>query len=202
METSKAQLRTALLNQRIQLSSKQQSNAANTLVEQIKSNAALAERFQRAEHILSYAPFKGEISSGPLLEELRASIYLPRIIDYKVRLMAFYPSNLPQNKNRFGILEPQGDALPTAISDFSIAIIPLVAFDLSANRLGMGAGFYDRALQPLKELSKRPLLIGLAHPFQEVKSTMPDSWDRPLDVILTGEKIIDPNNILKPPDPY
>ncbi|HCI12149.1 MAG TPA: 5-formyltetrahydrofolate cyclo-ligase, partial [Alcanivorax sp.] len=39
---------------------------------------------------------------------------------------------------------------------------PLVGFDDRGHRLGMGGGFYDRALADLARRPRRPRLIGVA----------------------------------------
>jgi len=67
-----------------------------------------------------------------------------------------------------------------------------VAFDKNGNRLGMGGGFYDRALsfRQQKPFIKRPLLIGVAHSFQESNSINAKKWDIPMDAILTDQKLI------------
>ena len=73
-----------------------------------------------------------------------------------------------------------------------IIFVPLVAFDRNGNRLGMGGGFYDRALaftQNSTNLS-RPLLLGLAHHFQEVERLTSKKWDIPLNGILTDQEFI------------
>ncbi len=64
-------------------------------------------------------------------------------------------------------------------------LLPLVGFDQQGHRLGMGGGFYDRALADLARRPKRPLLIGLAHDCQECPIIPQDPWDYPLDGIMT-----------------
>ena len=56
-------------------------------------------------------------------------------------------------------------------------LLPLTGFDLTGGWLGMGGGFYDRALADAEE---RPTLIGLAHECQKVDKTPAQSWDVPL----------------------
>jgi 5-formyltetrahydrofolate cyclo-ligase len=51
----------------------------------------------------------------------------------------------------------------------------------------MGGGYYDRTLADCLTEPKRPILIGLAHGFQQCSfSTNP--WDIPLDYVLTPEE--------------
>lgn len=70
--------------------------------------------------------------------------------------------------------------------------MPLVGFDATGNRLGMGGGFYDRSfafkrIQP----QQRPLLIGLAHSFQQLPQLPVASWDTPVDMVVTERAVFD-----------
>jgi len=165
-----------------------QRNAENNL-------ATVARHYyplRKASRILSYAPFAGEISPNKLLANLvRAKVYQPRITNYRLGQMQCYPKAQTNSQNSLGIPEPTIASQPTPISYFDVVLVPLVAFDQMGNRLGMGAGFYDRAVSfrlNRPEL-QRPLLVGLAHHFQEVKSLPAQSWDVPLDAILTDQKL-------------
>jgi 5-formyltetrahydrofolate cyclo-ligase len=66
-----------------------------------------------------------------------------------------------------------------------VLFMPLVAFDDSGSRLGMGAGYYDRYLGRLPG-GLTPLLVGLAHEAQRSNTPLPGNpWDVPLDGVVT-----------------
>ncbi len=93
--------------------------------------------------------------------------------------------------NQYGILEPKRSGAPLPINTLDVILLPLLGFDRKGNRLGMGGGYYDRALKQLgHQLSQRPLLIGVAHSFQELDSINPDPWDIPMNAILTDQEFI------------
>ena len=69
--------------------------------------------------------------------------------------------NNPFNINRFGIPEPSDGIIVHP----DILLVPLVAFDKKLNRLGYGAGFYDRAITIIKK-KKNLITIGLGFDFQ------------------------------------
>lgn len=196
MKQNKAQFRQTILQRRRQLSDAELASAAQALSEVVNSNLNLVRKFAQAKRILSYWPFKGEISPKLLIDTLDAKIFLPKVVDYQNAKMAFYPAHQNLVENRYGINEPvaEGDSLP--IQKFDILLVPLVAFDQHGHRVGMGGGFYDRALAHFTTSERKPLTIGLAHDFQEVDSIQPEVWDVRLDVILTNQKIIDPTNLL------
>lgn len=157
----------------------------------IAKHARQCFRILNTQRILSYAPFAGEASPDNISLSANANIYLPRITNYSNSNMRFYRSRRSQ-VNQYGIREPQavGEALPA--NAFDVILLPLVAFDRAGTRLGMGSGFYDRALAALAhQISTRPYLVGVAHHFQEVNSLTPAPWDVPLDAILTDHEFIE-----------
>ena len=87
--------------------------------------------------------------------------------------------------NQYGIPEPNDGKIVYP----DILLIPLVAFDKKLNRLGYGAGFYDRLIQSLKK-RKNIITIGLAFDFQEVYLIPTSKYDQKLDYIVTNKKIL------------
>ena len=106
-----------------------------------------------------------------------------------------YDKGTRLRKNCFGILEPvyQKKNLKTA-KQLDIVLAPLVGFDDQGNRMGMGGGFYDRALQHLKSgasgtRSLKPKFIGIAHELQGVKKLESHAWDIALSGIVTESRL-------------
>lgn len=92
---------------------------------------------------------------------------------------------------RYGIAEPDPARCPAidmdAASTFApdLAVIPGVAFDQQGNRLGHGAGYYDRFLA--HPAMARTALVGLAYTFQIVPALPVAPWDRPVHALCTEE---------------
>ena len=86
--------------------------------------------------------------------------------------------------NKYGIPEPlsRKKVLP------DILLVPIVGFDKNLNRIGYGAGYYDRAIAKIKK-RKKVLTIGLAYHFQEVKFIPINKYDYKLDFIVTDKKV-------------
>ena len=99
--------------------------------------------------------------------------------------MDFYgfPAGACFLRNQYGILEPPADPrFYCSPEKIEIMLLPLTAFDLRGNRLGMGGGYYDRML---KQVSPRCRLIGLAYDFQQAEEIPAENWDMPLQEIIT-----------------
>lgn len=81
----------------------------------------------------------------------------------------------------------------SSIAEPDLILLPLLGFDRNGNRLGQGAGHYDRALEALPAA----LRIGIGWSVQEVDHVPADPWDVPLDAILTeAEWILPPSSRL------
>uniref|UniRef100_UPI0026709D2D 5-formyltetrahydrofolate cyclo-ligase n=1 Tax=Sphingomonas bacterium TaxID=1895847 RepID=UPI0026709D2D len=78
----------------------------------------------------------------------------------------------------FGLSVPPA-AWPEVAPD--VILTPLVAFDAMLNRLGQGAGHYDRAF----EAHPSAWRVGVAWSIQRVAALAPDPWDVPLHDIIT-----------------
>jgi 5-formyltetrahydrofolate cyclo-ligase len=68
-----------------------------------------------------------------------------------------------------------------------VLFIPLVAFDSQLNRMGQGGGHYDRTLAELPGA----LRIGLAWSCQQVDALDVESWDMPMDIIVTEQRFFE-----------
>ena len=73
---------------------------------------------------------------------------------------------------------------PTVVPD--AVLMPPVGFDGAGYRLGYGGGYFDRTLA---SLSPRPLAIGVARELSRMETIRPQSWDVPMDFVITEEGI-------------
>jgi 5-formyltetrahydrofolate cyclo-ligase len=169
---------------------------------QLAERVAALRIFAAARHIAGYLAFDGEIDPAPLLERALAlgkHVYLPVLTSNPGNAMLFarYQPGLALKPNRFGIPEPQvsGEAL-LAPEHVDLVLTPLVAFDISGNRLGMGGGFYDRtfAFERHPGHHCRPLLLGLAYELQKVEHLNRRPWDVTLDGIATEQALYPGSN--------
>ena len=144
--------------------------------------------------IAVYAPLPSELDTTPLIRLARlhrCHIYLPRLTDLRRRRMQFIEAAGPMRRNHLGILEPIARrALSTRRLD--LVFLPLVGFDASGMRLGMGAGYYDRAFAYLRERRHwtHPRLIGLGYSFQQVPHIEGARHDVLMSAVITEKGVI------------
>ncbi|MDC1239264.1 5-formyltetrahydrofolate cyclo-ligase [Pseudomonadales bacterium] len=168
-----------------------------TQTEQRRAAEAVA---QSAKHLIAnlnlrtlgaYWPNDGELSGLPILQEalvLGLTCTLPIISNQSLAFARIGPTTR-FHPNRYEILEPIQDAdSEVPLLQHDALFMPLVGFNETGARLGMGGGYYDRTLAHCLAEPKRPVLIGLAHGFQQC-SFPTNPWDIPLDYVLTPEEI-------------
>lgn len=159
--------------------------AAQQIIQQIKH----LPLFYSAKIIALYHAINGEIdlqSFWELAEQKNIICVFPCLTPEKTLRFLPASSNSPLENNQFGIPEPQLPAsLYIPVAKIDIMFVPLVAFDIFGNRIGMGGGYYDRTLA--KEKPKR--LIGVGYDFQRTSLIIPDPWDIPMQEIVTPQHI-------------
>lgn len=185
--SSRQQIRQHIRTLRRGLNTQQQDNAAQGLLSQCQQSAW----FTHAQHIALYLSNDGEVSTQPIIEWLwqqGKQVYLPVLHPFSRGHLLFlrYCSDTPMVNNRYGISEPRLDVrLVKPASELDLICTPLVAFDNTGQRLGMGGGYYDRTLAPWHQARQLPRPLGLAHDCQQVSALPHEAWDVPLPTILT-----------------
>ncbi|WOG27441.1 5-formyltetrahydrofolate cyclo-ligase [Endozoicomonas sp. 8E] len=186
----RASLRKQLRSNRQSLSAEQQLAAAKKL----SSVVCSSEAFRHSQHIALYLANDGEIDPGFIAEviwEQDKFCYLPVLDQKQPEKMYFqlYRPNTRMVENRYGIAEPELDLEKTVKAEaLDLVLMPLTGFDEQGNRLGMGAGYYDRTFAFLENRSK-PILMGLAHECQKVSSIPAADWDVPMKSIATEKQL-------------
>lgn len=187
--TERRSLRKALRAARAGLSPLERRHAAERIADLIAKTLWLKPGIR----VALYAALPEEIDTSPLIAlaaRRSATIFLPRIENDRARRMTFARPGTHRRYNRYGIPEP---ATSERIAPWALQIIfaPLVGFDTRGNRIGMGAGFYDRALafRRYRHHWFGPRLIGIAHSCQQVEALDPLPSDTPLDAVVTEREI-------------
>jgi len=159
--------------------------------QQIQARALTLDCYRAADAIALYSPIQNEVDTGRLLDHALASgkrVYLPRWLgqDYGFGQIA---SRSELVAGRLGILEPIGaPGLGEADSQNFLVFVPGVVFDTRGNRLGRGAGYYDRLLAQFRGSAR---IAGLAYEFQIVEAVPAQEWDYGMHFIVTEERTID-----------
>lgn len=138
--------------------------------------------------VASYAALGDEIGPGLIDQRIAlacGTTLYPRVSADQLTLTFHHCAATELQPGYKAILEP-AVTMPQLRPD--IVLVPLVGVDRSGNRIGQGAGHYDRALHVLRlSLASYPpvLAIGLAWDVQLIDNAATDPWDQPLDALIT-----------------
>ncbi|MEB3767710.1 5-formyltetrahydrofolate cyclo-ligase [Acinetobacter sp. MD2] len=181
-------LRQQLRTQRRQLNKFQQKQAEAALLHHLIQHP----QFKHSQKIGLYLDAFGEIQTHQIIQrcfDLGKTVYLPQISTMMFGLSWVKVSQQQWKTRRFslhqlGMLEPKQRGC--RVQQLDLLILPLLACDEHGTRLGMGGGFYDRALQ---YAPKHPYRLGIAHAFQYLNQPLiRQTWDQPLHALCTPKQ--------------
>ena len=162
----------------------QQSHARQAALHFARSQLPL-----QAGTVAGYVAADGELNLQDVFVRLFSMgkrVVLP-VIDPLTGRLAFYEHepHVPLVAGRYGIPVPPPEARHVPTLAIDLVLTPLVAFDGTGSRVGMGGGYYDRTFGRLSG-PLRPTLIGAAHSLQEHPSPLErQPWDVAIDGVLT-----------------
>ncbi len=151
---------------------------------EIASRLLCTAEYMKAKTIITYVSKKQEIETRGIIHAAFANVKqvaVPRCEENGV--MRFYLINSLRNLTQggFGIMEPD-PCKCRLLEDFSdsLCIVPAFTFDPHGQRLGYGAGYYDRFLETYSGVS-----AGLCYA-SFVKWDLPcEAHDVPVDLLVT-----------------
>jgi 5-formyltetrahydrofolate cyclo-ligase len=161
----------------------------------IAAAQALADRLSALSfipatgYVAGYWAMDGEIALHAWQLQLPAALtYCLPVLGRDKRLrFAPWRQGRPLASNCFGIPEPE---VPSSMllepEAMSLVVVPLVGFDTSGQRLGMGGGWYDRSFAFRKANPPPPWLVGAAFAMQRCEDGIaPQPWDVALDAVCS-----------------
>lgn len=148
-----------------------------------QENLLTSRVWRKAARVGLYMAIRNEASTDLLLKAALGAgkqVWLPKITDRANRIMRFRQclSREELRPGPWGIPEPQAGP---ETENLDLIVMPGLAFDKRGNRLGYGAGYYDRCLASIHGAT----LIGLCLAFQIVDHIPAESWDKPVAAICS-----------------
>lgn len=150
------------------------------------------DEFAAARTVMAFWSLPHEIDTAPVLQRAFAAgktVLLPKIVSWADRVIA--PFKLPSEDaqmvaGRFGLLEPPGDD-PFSVADIDLIVCPGLAFDRQGNRLGHGAGLYDRFLS---QADRHAFTVAFAMHQQLIDAVPVTDTDVRMDALVTDETVL------------
>ncbi|MCK4912814.1 MAG: 5-formyltetrahydrofolate cyclo-ligase [Candidatus Omnitrophica bacterium] len=189
LERKKQEVRKKLLERLLSLTKdeieKRSKNVENKLSELLL--------YKKAKMIMVYYPLRGEVDIlNTIRRDLGSKRFCFPVMNLKAKsLRIFEIANLDQDfvLGPRGVMQPDTERTKEVnIKEIDIVIVPGLAFDKERNRLGRGAGYYDRFLQNITTSTKK---IGIAFEFQILENLPTNlSWDQKVDTIVSENFIV------------
>ncbi len=175
-------LRKTIISQRLSLSKEKVDELSKNIANNIKNTNILDYN-----NILLYSDFKNEVQTFEIISYLKnakKNLYLPRCNTDLLTMEAVPIGDGKFTLNKYGIQEPPDKSKTEP--ELDCAIVPGVVFDINGNRIGFGAGYYDKFFA----LHDSVLKIGLCYEFQLINKIHSESHDIKMDIIVTEKRII------------
>ena len=147
------------------------------------------DAYRKAEHIMGYLAFGKELSVDGILKQALADgkrVYVPEIISQTEIRAVELESFTDFAYDRFGIRsvpEPVKVCNPKILD---LVLVPAVAYDRAGNRMGMGAGYYDRFLPQTENAIK----IGVAYDALLQDELPYNEYDVPVPYLVSESGIV------------
>lgn len=184
--STKSEIRTNTLTLRDAMPTHERDIASQQLADHVD-----ALDVKPGQIVSGFLPIRSEIDLRPLMKLLDASgvrLCLPVVLDKQTIVFREYVPGGNLIGTGFGTSGPDENS---KILDPEIMLVPLAAFDAQGNRIGYGAGHYDRAIARLHAAGKSPRLIGVAFDCQRVQSVPAEAHDVSLHTVLTESGLYD-----------
>jgi len=186
---TKNEIRTLMKEKRNKLSDYQR----NELNKKIQDRLYALDYFKSYEMLFTYVSFGSEADSLAVIDtalKMGKRIFVPRV---EGKEMNFYEIDSLNGliRSKFGILEPAGSKSPYLFAPDDgkkLMLLPGLAFDRTGNRVGYGAGYYDRYLG--RYPTDGWLKIGFAFSFQVTDKLPAFSNDIKVDYIVTDQELV------------
>ncbi len=155
------------------------------LSERICKHILGSERFKRAKTVMLYKATRGEVRLDALetvAETMGKKLCYPLCVS-DGEMIALSPKDEKSwTEGYYGILEPIRERSEEIQSkDIDLVICPCTVFDEQGERIGMGAGFYDRFLSKCNNA----VIVAVAFECQRTKRVPTQKWDIRMDKIYT-----------------
>ena len=143
--------------------------------------------FKSARVVLFFASFRSEVDTGPMIRRALTSgkrVVLPKVNGRELALYEIADWDKDVSPGAWDIPEPR-ETRPIELDAIDLILMPGAAFDEQGNRVGYGAGFYDKLLSAFTKTT-----VALAFEAQLVPRVPVEAHDVPVKKIVTEKRVI------------
>jgi 5-formyltetrahydrofolate cyclo-ligase len=170
------------------------AKSARAAVDWEESSAAIVDGLRRwivpSDYltVLVFLPMIDEVNLSPLFDGDTSMRFVATRTPERGGDLSVHVLRGPLEVHRFGFLQPHSSAPVVSPDEVDIALLPGLAFDLFGNRLGRGAGYFDRLLRATRRDAKH---VGVVPAALVVDRLPTDRHDIPMEHLATEEGVIE-----------
>ena len=185
---NKKNLREKILSERSLLTKETIDEYSKKIIERLKN----LDEYKNAKRIMSFVSMGTEVDTHPLIEqaiEEGKSIVVPITVNETRQLLLSDLYSLSELEVAdFNIEIPKKEFIRLVQPEtVDLVLVPGVVFAKNGYRVGYGGGYYDRFLAKLDPSVPK---ISLGFDFQIVDKVPIESFDIPVDSIITEKRIV------------
>jgi 5-formyltetrahydrofolate cyclo-ligase len=159
----------------------------------VAANLFTLKEYTGARLIASYCAKADEVQTKAIIEQALNDGKRVAVIVTDVPSKTLHFSEIESYDDlapgTFGILEPKQERVrPVSLAGADVVLVPLLAWDEKGQRLGYGAGYFDRALAGARRITK----VGLGLESQRLPNIPTSRHDVPLDIVVTERRVVRP----------
>lgn len=155
------------------------------------SGQARRKIIPHSPHVIGlFWPIRSEIDCLPLARSLRAeglTLALPFCLTETEMEFRLWEEETELVAAGFGTRAPSSEAA-RVVPD--VVLMPLAGFDAKRNRLGYGAGFYDRYLGKYEQEGREIFRAGFAYACQQLDNVPTGLYDLSMNIVITDQGLI------------
>lgn len=180
------ELRKAIRKEKIKARDSYTPEERMALSEAICKNILASDEYKSAHTIMIYKAVRGEVNLSYLEDNNEDKTLIYPLCVSTEEMIALKPHDedswQPGYKNIPEPVREKSDYIDPA--DIDLVICPCSVFDENLNRMGMGAGFYDRFLPKCANAT----IVAAAFETQKYNPIPVDPWDKPMNAVFTELK--------------
>lgn len=154
----------------------------------ITRHIVACDAYRKAKRIMGYLAFSREASVDGVLAAALADgkeVYVPYITSATEFVAARIYNMKDFTLDRYGIRSVAQPVAAIEPDKLDLILVPGVAFDKQGNRMGMGAGYYDRFLPQ----TGRAVTIGVTYDALVTDKLITDEYDVQMQLLATESGI-------------
>lgn len=135
-----------------------------------------------------FSPLAGEVDLTELVADRTRVWVYPKVVGKSLSFGCVTEPDKDLVEGKFGIKEPRVDLEEIAMRDVDLFLCPGLGFDRKGNRIGRGAGYYDRLLTGVRPDAE---IAGVCFSYQIIENVPVDENDVGMGRVFTDKEVFE-----------